>query len=591
MTKRSFLCLLLAAMLLLCACGRAEEAATTAPPTSAAPTTVPPTTAVPVTKAPEPETVISYDFHLESLPDIGKHQKKSADCFYDEPLREFEPSGRYGTLIPYRLDGEDRMWGEFERYGFMTAEGKIVTAGIFNRLYCYDVNGKTVFLAQNKVLSENPETIPDWETDREGAEAAYQRAEDYYDENVRYYLISADGRKCLTLRSYPQCFRDDSGGAVLFSCAQHRSDDDFRTEGVDSFTVYDADLEPVADLTDYLEDYDYAYMTAAGENRFVLRGERYPETEETLEGDLLFFENGELDHILETGKESYYRMEGRFVICEKHVYDEDGKTVYEMGDNYADTVFDPRSDCLFLYHYREGKLVRIDRGGRVQTTVTTLSATEFVDLTLYDSGSKSYLVIPRDAGYDHRTGYLVYDVDLKQVCEIGSANAQKTAFCYDTENRATGVFLVSVRGRTDIFDVTGQKTASLPFGYEDTDRNYNVDGDPLIYFYRDSETCAVYDTSDRSVTVMPAGRSCPRFTEYFSEKLLCYSGYANDDIDSRGYVIQDLVTGEFLLNGISSLEVFSVGGKVYLNYIKNEILYVCDGDLNVIASLYNDALV
>ena len=70
MIKRTLLCLLLTGALLLCACGKAEEPATTEP------STVPPTTAASVTKAPEPETVVSYDFKLDQLPDIGSYQPK-----------------------------------------------------------------------------------------------------------------------------------------------------------------------------------------------------------------------------------------------------------------------------------------------------------------------------------------------------------------------------------------------------------------------------------------------------------------------------------------------------------------------------------
>ena len=52
-----------------------------------------------------------------------------------------------------------------------------------------------------------------------------------------------------------------------------------------------------------------------------------------------------------------------------------------------------------------------------------------------------------------------------------------------------------------------------------------------------------------------------------------------------------MTTGKRLLENLSSFNAITVNGTTYFNYLKNDVVYVCDENLNVIAELYDDLFV
>lgn len=584
--KRTFICAAILAALLLCACGRTEEAATE---TTAEPATAPPVTDAPTTEAPEPETVISYDFHLEKLPDIGTYKAKKNDCFYDAPLKEFRTSDGYGTLIPYRLSGKETAVGQLDRWGFMTADGKIVTDSIYESISEIDLNGSTVYCAKKKVFAGDPVTIPDWETDPEGAQAAYERAGEYYDQNLSYQLITADGSRCLTVPSNPTGFSYTATGVSMICCAKYRNSGEYFPDGCVSFLVYDADLNLTADLTEDLQDCGYSMIFAADEDTIVVRCQTHDEDIDNITSRLLFFEDGELDRTLEFQEEYPYRIEGEFVVTSKRVCDGDGRTVYEYGDAQTEASCDPRNGCLFLYNASKGELFKTDRRGSVLARAQT-DILDRADLTRFDTGSGSYYVVPRSSDGANRNGYRVYDGDLHQVCDVGG-EAVKNDFCCAYDTGAPGVFLVADAGRTKILDITGNTVASVPFVYTGYEINYDRAGKDLVYLFRSNERCAVFSAEDRSVRVIPGVRDTPEYPYYFSMNYLVRSeAFREQDFEWR-YVVLDCATGKRLLDDLTAFHAHHVNGKTWYNYIRNDTLYVCDEDLNVIAALYDDLFV
>lgn len=144
---KCFVCLLLSCCILLSlwGCGSTAPAETTAPATTA-----PSTEPVAVT---EPEPAV---FSLKKLPEIGDYvsDEKVAYFFPDGAQEAFEPRDDYGEIVPYcplterffAIDWsyEDPETGEvysgstekseegyFEKYGFSTTDGKIITEGIY----------------------------------------------------------------------------------------------------------------------------------------------------------------------------------------------------------------------------------------------------------------------------------------------------------------------------------------------------------------------------------------------------------------------------------------------------------------------------
>ena len=52
-----------------------------------------------------------------------------------------------------------------------------------------------------------------------------------------------------------------------------------------------------------------------------------------------------------------------------------------------------------------------------------------------------------------------------------------------------------------------------------------------------------------------------------------------------------MTTGERLLENLSSFNAVTVNGTTCFNYLKNDVSYVCDENLRVIAALYDDLFV
>ena len=161
------LCLLMACSLLACGkTDRPEEPATTEPP-STEPVTEP--TAAPVSAAPAEPAV----FSLKTLPEIGAFvsDEKKAYFFDDGPHKTFEARDDYGEIVPYYAEAEKYYptdWsyedpdtgevysgstpedeaGYFERFGFCTADGRIITTGLFENMFRYEsASGEVLYVA------------------------------------------------------------------------------------------------------------------------------------------------------------------------------------------------------------------------------------------------------------------------------------------------------------------------------------------------------------------------------------------------------------------------------------------------------------
>ena len=582
MKKRFVLCAIFITLCVLAACGKTSE-----------PVPTEPAGALTATEATETEAASPVSFRLEKLPDIGKYRQKKAECFYAAPLREFRASDDYGALLPYSLGSNPAGYGAIGRYGFMTADGKIVTAPIYESIYGTELGGKTVYFAVCKVLDESPVKIPSWEEDETAASEAYNDAMDHYYRNSRYELISADGSRCLALQTEPRWFTDEATGLSLIWTSQYEKGEDPETYRCVSLRLYDTDLNLAAELGPQLRTFQNAEVCAIEKDRVVIRSTRYEGPEYTADTDLLYFRDGQLERTLALGRDFPYRVAGGLILCEKRLCDEYGNTVYPLGDSHADAAYDPRGGCWYVYHTRQGKLVKIDSGGSVLAEARTDPSTAYYLVTLYDSGGKTYVVIPHSRDDENTDGYVVYDADLREICTIGGEGTEKTSFCGEYGD-GPGVFLVASDGKTEIRDITGDLLAEVPFACEGYNLNYGDGDKQLIYLYREHTRCAVYSAADRSVVSIPFHGETISYPDFFSRKLLALTETVNSSGADEGdwrFVIWDMTTGERLLENLSSFNAVTVNGTTCFNYLKNDVSYVCDENLRVIAALYDDLFV
>ena len=174
--KRLFcvlLCLLLAFSLF--ACGKTAQPETPATTDPAAEPTTEPSTA-PVSAAPTAEAAV---FSLKTLPEIGAFvsDEKKAYFFDDGPHDSFEARDDYGEIVPYCVSEKyfatdwsytDEETGEVhtahtmedeagyhERYGFATADGRIITSDIYYYVSRYEAaSGEVLYAAYTAQVFE-----------------------------------------------------------------------------------------------------------------------------------------------------------------------------------------------------------------------------------------------------------------------------------------------------------------------------------------------------------------------------------------------------------------------------------------------------
>lgn len=140
-------------------------------------------------------------FQLASLPDIGSYESKEKyEYFYDTPLDTFVPSDEYGSLAVYVVHrnytdsfGHKSPWDVF---GFMTADGRIITAPVYSVVTYAENGGVGFYIAQG---------------DESGGT--------YDTSDFVYTLISADGSKTLDGGNLTDSFTD---GFILTHSADDR---------------------------------------------------------------------------------------------------------------------------------------------------------------------------------------------------------------------------------------------------------------------------------------------------------------------------------------------------------------------------------
>ena len=147
---------------------------------------------------------------------------------------------------------------------------------------------------------------------------------------------------------------------------------------------------------------------------------------------------------------------------------------------------------------------------------------------------------------DQLKGFLIYNGDLQKVGEIDGTDASKTDFCTGYNGAAAGIFLVARDGKTDIFDITGEKQATVPFAFENYDFNYRSGDTDLLYLSQENRRCAVYDLNNNTVSVLCDGIQYSQVTADASGK----ASATVPDVSSLTYRYGDYtVTGTVIASG------------------------------------------
>ena len=499
-------------------------------------------------------------FSLPSLPEIGSYQQKRPTYFYGEPLDQFVPSGDYGAIVPYCLASN----GEVGSYGFMTADGKIITDAVYSIVYLLEAGGRSVYAAEEKVLFFEKEQ----EEDEEEYDGLYAPSVN----QDMTLLITADGSKSIKLPEVsPQTGRYDS---VFIECRIHAHDGGYVG---DTFYLYDFDLNLAADLTEY--GIVNSIVTADNTDRFIVADWE----------KAMYFENGVPVKTVPTAFGSTVLPNG-MMYDDMYLYNEQGESIFSFSDLLCCT-----------YEARIGALLIADRGrscvtkwiGAEEAARYQVSGDRFNDVSVCYPDGECRIIISLGEDWDETTGYLVLDGDLNLLATIDGTDASSARLITDGWEDDTFCCILLGRGdSTDICDLSGETAATLPFAYDfwpDV-----VDGS--VFFISDTGTTYRFSIADRSLTEYATAAPVGEYESviFVNDHVLIrmYSLSEEDYYDPEGgdsrYILTDPVTGETLYDGVTDLEVTEVGERTWISFSGNGTAYVYDGEMNLITAFADD---
>ncbi|MCR5781143.1 MAG: hypothetical protein K6G90_00260 [Clostridia bacterium] len=489
------------------------------------------------------------EFRLQELPDIGSYRNKAPACFYDEPLKEFRESDDYGLIVPYCVTSN----GKVKSCGFMTADGRLITDAIYS--YIEVVRGKDDFIyaagLKNLVL---------------GGEDLNKA----YDRRVTE-MISKDGGKRVSLAdgASPSAYDTD----VLIQCRVPAADGGFVN---DTFLVYDFDLEFVADLSGY--GITYGWIDEGDRNSFTVCND----------SQILYFENGEL---IKTEPEESDGSIGVFdgmILKQDGVYDKNGEVIDSFASPWPDYEYDESSKSLFVAG-DSGSIVTKLQNERI-TAVYGSEYGSIVSMYSSEVNDEFCLVLLVGYGWGEITDILVLDTDMNLLNRISGERLVYVSNSWGDSEFACAASVYP--GRTEIYDLSGDLRATMPFEIEDnayTRNGYAVFYDPEGKLY-------LYGGADGSLSEYdyPAPDRERGYYSFINENVLTgYSySYAEDDPyhdfpDSTRYWLIDRITGETKHRTATDMIVAETDEETYISIAENGMTYVYDGRMNLITAFLN----
>ena len=502
-------------------------------------------------------------FSLPSLPEIGSYQQKRPTYFYDAPLDQFVPSGDYGTIVPYCLASN----GEVGSYGFMTADGKIITDAVYSSVEVLERKGRFVYSARLKVFSFDNEPEEEEPEEDDGANVRARN------QNMTQ-LITSDGSKCVKLPGVsPQTGYDDS---VFIECRVWASDGGFVG---DTFYLYDFDLNLAVDLTEY--GIVNGRVTADSTDRFVVADWE----------KAIYFEDGVPVKTVPIADDSTILPNG-MSYDSSNLYDAQGGIVFSFS-GIAQCLYEERLGALLVAEIEIGRVTKwidADEAARFQA-----SNGWFSDVSVCYPDGECRVIVSLTEGWDEEpSGILVLDENLNLLATVDAADASYARQI--TDDREDGDFCCILLGRgdrTDICDLSGETIATLPFAYEFwpdvTEGN--------VFFTRDGEPTYRFCFADRSLTEYASlgpgktGEYCTFFNDRVlirSYGLVSAEGYYNPERGDYRYLLVDPATGKTLFENVTDLYITELGERTWIAFSANGVDYVYDGEMNLITAFADD---
>ena len=554
-------------LLVFCACGKTgtDEPDTTAAATE--PTVTKP--AVPV------------EFSLPELPDIGSYQsKKAPEPFFDAPLKDFKESADYGAIIPYQLISNTHI----KACGFMTTDGKIITAPIYSSVEPVVSEDSVVYLVKYRTQYFTP------------GKKKPTPEEDSYTENYKavseteyFQLITGDGKKMVTLPvgMTPYYFSDTETEEKIICCNRSVEKDDAYFETI---RFYDLALNPLPELGEYRSEANKfsAVIAKNDSGLWLFENSVYLGEEIKRQQRVLCYRNGRLQRSVELEKdETISAVAGDLLVGARDLYTLSGKEI--LSYSWENFVCDAKTNYCFAIDSKIEKLVKIKNGEVVKSVA--LPETEDIALDEAVSNGKTCLLV--SCSFEDETQKkTLYDMDLNVLCTLppDSKTVRTATMINDYGDIRYGPVLYYwnyENGKAALYSLSGELLASQV--EKDMDAKFQVTNKTVCYADKFGGV-TVYDPESGSVLQQELSFPYQKGELLFQNgKILVWSCDLNDSDHWRrnGYqdLIFDLKTGDVLYENITEFNLLDLGDQQYCAFLCGGQSYICDSDLNVIAEI------
>ena len=566
-------------LLLVCSCAaqnKPETEETSAPE------------AIPATPTEAAVTETAYEFRLEELPDIGAYSPTEPKYYYGAPLNEFRESDGYGTIVPYMLKTLADDYYDLCRYGFMTGDGAIITAPVYDSIDLQSAGDESFYIAQRKALNLSPQhfdfgdVASGTDAEQEAWYEAYHAAQNDVKRNIVYQCVSTDGSRCFSSRGASiRLFTDETSGMSVVECKcidgfEHPVSDDML-----SFRLYDTQFRLLADFADlavkYRDDLD---VVGADPTGFVLEGSFWNEALEYKTA--IVFTEGVRVTKTTVLDESVDKLSGDRILCYHKVYDREGSELLSLENDWDDLLTDPRSDTVYYTDLASHRLIRLDKNGQ-QTEYGGVKG-ERLRLCSGEADGRRCIVLEESKAdwEDPCSSYTVFDESLRKLYRIDYEKGTEITLLQGNGMQTAQYFLVAGNGKTQLRGLTGKLLAEVPYIVK---RICEYDDGSAILHAADGHI-ALFSFVDHSVKETDiTAQEIDDWVSFYGGSILVLGSYGTN-VDR--HTLYNAATGQLILAGVDNFNCVKVNGKLYCAVAVGDEFRMYDGDLRLLLRMNDD---
>lgn len=519
-------------------------------------------------------------FRLNELPDIGEYRRVRSNYYYGEPLNSFRASEDYGTVIPYcrmysmnyiSAPGSE-MYGQKTgaiKYGFMTTDGRIITAPVYENLRQYAVDGKYLYVAEayETFTTDSGDEYPEIERPADIINTSGSRFCKAY---VSEYPSMISDLPLLAEHASPCDFSDDSQNTLYVDfdakpILKHLSENDGGYHQINERILYfdediavlDAELKKSDDSSSYTQPSKHKIQVF--------------DRNENLQSSFII-ENA--DSVTSCGKDHVLTSDG-------HIYDTTGNPVCTLPDtirNYSSKEY--YNGFLYLLDGSTGTLRKVSLNGTVKDTLPDSRLSDHKLIKVFDGTRFCFFAHPVFLTDPNNDSVVVLDEDLRELYSVPVPDENQFGLINRNLSSESFGFFITSSDHTDFYDFSGNIIASCAFQINWA----HLDNTDSVLAHGENDDCFIIDdfTGAEAKGYVLSMKKDEILSSLFSSTVIV------SDLKTGWEKIISVETGETLVDEISCIDVFKTPEGDFCSYSRSGISYVLNENLETIAAVYDD---